>query len=161
MIGHRRTITRRTVLGGTAATLRFDPLRCRAGSNWPRPPGAHRRALPGRRRSDRRAVASHADSLHDRFRAAVRDREPARRRRQHRHRSSSPRARPTATRSAPPLSAISRSTSFLYARMPFDPERDIVPVSLTYDQPNVAVVPSQHVPAKTLQEFIAWAKARA
>jgi tripartite-type tricarboxylate transporter receptor subunit TctC len=49
---------------------------------------------------------------------------------------------------------------FLYARMPFDPERDIVPVSLTYDQPNVAVVASQHVPAKTLQEFIAWAKAR-
>jgi len=49
---------------------------------------------------------------------------------------------------------------FLYARMPFDPERDIVPVSLTYELPNVAVVASQHVPAKTLPEFIAWAKAR-
>src|SRR4051794_39498713 len=49
---------------------------------------------------------------------------------------------------------------FLYAKMPFDPERDIVPACLTYEQPNVAVVPSQHVPAKTMAEFIAWAKAR-
>jgi tripartite-type tricarboxylate transporter receptor subunit TctC len=49
---------------------------------------------------------------------------------------------------------------FLYDRMPFDPERDIVPVALTYELPNVAMVPSQHVPTKTLQDFIAWAKAR-
>jgi tripartite-type tricarboxylate transporter receptor subunit TctC len=49
---------------------------------------------------------------------------------------------------------------FLYDKMPFDPERDIVPVALTYELPNVAMVPSQHVPAKTLQEFVAWAKAR-
>src|SRR5262249_60716729 len=38
---------------------------------------------------------------------------------------------------------------FLYARMPFDPERDIVPVALIYDQPNVAGVAGQHVPAST------------
>jgi tripartite-type tricarboxylate transporter receptor subunit TctC len=49
---------------------------------------------------------------------------------------------------------------FLYAKMPFDPEHDIVPTCLTYEQPNVAVVPSQHVPAKTMAEFVAWAKAR-
>jgi len=49
---------------------------------------------------------------------------------------------------------------FLYARMPYDPEHDIVPVSLIYELPNVAVVSSQHVQAKTLQEFIAWAKSR-
>ena len=49
---------------------------------------------------------------------------------------------------------------FLYAKMPFDPERDIVPVSLTYELPNVAVVASQRVPATTLAEFIAWAKTR-
>ena len=49
---------------------------------------------------------------------------------------------------------------FLYSRMPFDPERDIIPVSLTWELPNVAVVSSQHVPARTLQEFIDWAKAR-
>lgn len=49
---------------------------------------------------------------------------------------------------------------FLYAKMPYDPERDIVPASLTYELPNVAVVASQHMPAKALDEFIAWAKTR-
>ena len=49
---------------------------------------------------------------------------------------------------------------FLIAKMPFDAEKDLVAPSLTYELPNVAVVATQHVPAKTLQEFIAWAKAR-
>jgi tripartite-type tricarboxylate transporter receptor subunit TctC len=49
---------------------------------------------------------------------------------------------------------------FLIAKMPFDAEKDLVAPSLTYETPNVAVVATQHVPAKTLQEFIAWAKAR-
>ncbi len=49
---------------------------------------------------------------------------------------------------------------FLYDRMPYDPERDIVPVTMTWELPNVAVVPAQHIPARTLQEFIAWAKER-
>lgn len=49
---------------------------------------------------------------------------------------------------------------FLYDKMPYDPERDIIPVALTYELPNVALVPNQHIPAKTMQEFIAWAKAR-
>jgi tripartite-type tricarboxylate transporter receptor subunit TctC len=49
---------------------------------------------------------------------------------------------------------------FLIARMPYDAERDLVAPSLTYELPNVAVVAAQHVPAKTLEEFIAWAKAR-
>ena len=31
---------------------------------------------------------------------------------------------------------------------------------MVYELPNVAVVAAQHVPAKTLQEFIAWAKAK-
>ena len=44
--------------------------------------------------------------------------------------------------------------------MPFDAEKDLVAPSLVYELPNVAVVAAQHVPAKTLQEFIAWAKAR-
>jgi tripartite-type tricarboxylate transporter receptor subunit TctC len=47
---------------------------------------------------------------------------------------------------------------FLYSKMPYDPERDIVPASLTWELPNVFVVASDHVPAKTLGEFIAWAK---
>jgi tripartite-type tricarboxylate transporter receptor subunit TctC len=49
---------------------------------------------------------------------------------------------------------------FLIANMPFNAERDFVAPSLTYELPNVAVVAAQHVPAKTLAEFIAWAKAR-
>ena len=49
---------------------------------------------------------------------------------------------------------------FLYARMSWDADRDLAPVSMTWDMPNVAVVPSEHVPAKTLAEFVAWAKAR-
>jgi tripartite-type tricarboxylate transporter receptor subunit TctC len=49
---------------------------------------------------------------------------------------------------------------FLYDKMPFDPEKDIIPVALTYELPNVALVPAQHVQAKTLQEFIAWAKTK-
>src|SRR5262244_1977301 len=47
---------------------------------------------------------------------------------------------------------------FLYSKMPYDPERDMIPVSLTWELPNVFVVPSDHVPVKSLQEFLAWAK---
>jgi tripartite-type tricarboxylate transporter receptor subunit TctC len=49
---------------------------------------------------------------------------------------------------------------YLIAKMPYDDEKDLVSPSLVYELPNVAVVASQHVPAKTLQEFVAWAKAR-
>src|SRR4051812_29207564 len=49
---------------------------------------------------------------------------------------------------------------FLIAKMPFDAEKDLVAPSLVYELPNVAVVAAQHVPAKTLEEFIAWSKAR-
>jgi tripartite-type tricarboxylate transporter receptor subunit TctC len=44
--------------------------------------------------------------------------------------------------------------------MPYDPEKDFMAVSLTWELPNVFVVASDHVPAKTLSEFIAWAKQR-
>ncbi len=49
---------------------------------------------------------------------------------------------------------------FLIAKMPFDAEKDLVAPSLVYELPNVAVVAAQYVPAKTLPEFVAWAKAR-
>jgi tripartite-type tricarboxylate transporter receptor subunit TctC len=49
---------------------------------------------------------------------------------------------------------------FLYAQMPWDPERDLLPVALAWDLPNVAVVVPQHLPVSTLQEFIAWARAQ-
>jgi tripartite-type tricarboxylate transporter receptor subunit TctC len=49
---------------------------------------------------------------------------------------------------------------FLYQHMPFDFDRDLIPASLTWEYPNVFVVAADHVPAKTVAEFIAWAKAR-
>lgn len=47
---------------------------------------------------------------------------------------------------------------FLYSKMPYDPERDFVAASLTWELPNVFVVATDHVPAKTMAEFLAWAK---
>jgi tripartite-type tricarboxylate transporter receptor subunit TctC len=44
--------------------------------------------------------------------------------------------------------------------MPFNAEKDLVAPSLVYELPNVAVVAAKHVTATTLQEFVAWAKAR-
>ncbi len=49
---------------------------------------------------------------------------------------------------------------FLFQRMPFDAERDLVAPTLSYELPNVAVVATKHVPATTLKEFIDWAKAK-
>lgn len=49
---------------------------------------------------------------------------------------------------------------YLYAHMPFDADRDIVPATLVWEYPNVFVVPSAYVPVKTLAEFVDWAKAR-
>jgi tripartite-type tricarboxylate transporter receptor subunit TctC len=47
---------------------------------------------------------------------------------------------------------------YLYSKMPFDAERDMIPASLTWELPNVFVVPTDYVPAKTLEEFLVWAK---
>jgi len=49
---------------------------------------------------------------------------------------------------------------YLYTRLPYDPERDIQPISMHWELPNVFVVPAQHTPARTMAEYIAWARAR-
>lgn len=49
---------------------------------------------------------------------------------------------------------------YLYARLPYDPAKDLLPVGVAWDLPNVAVVASQHNPSRTLQEFITWGKAK-
>jgi tripartite-type tricarboxylate transporter receptor subunit TctC len=46
----------------------------------------------------------------------------------------------------------------LYAKLPFDPVEDFVPVTLIGREPGVVVV-NPAVPAKTLQEFVAYVKA--
>jgi tripartite-type tricarboxylate transporter receptor subunit TctC len=49
---------------------------------------------------------------------------------------------------------------FLYRKMPYDPARDLVPVAMTTSQANVLAVNAEKVPAKTVAEFVAWAKAQ-
>ena len=46
---------------------------------------------------------------------------------------------------------------FMYKKMPYDPAKDLAPVVLTTSQPNVLAVSAAN-PAKTLPEFITWAK---
>ena len=48
----------------------------------------------------------------------------------------------------------------LFTRLPFDPENDFAWISAMWDLPNVVAVSPQHCPAKTLAEFLAWAKQR-
>ncbi len=49
---------------------------------------------------------------------------------------------------------------YLYRKMPYDPAKDLVPVVMTTSQPNVLAVNAEKVPAKTVAEFVAWAKAK-
>jgi tripartite-type tricarboxylate transporter receptor subunit TctC len=49
---------------------------------------------------------------------------------------------------------------FLYRKMPYDPARDLVPVVMTTSQANVLAVNAEKVPARTVAEFVAWAKAQ-
>ena len=49
---------------------------------------------------------------------------------------------------------------FLYRKMPYDPAKDLVPVIMTTSQPNVLAVNADKVPARTVAEFVTWAKAQ-
>ena len=49
---------------------------------------------------------------------------------------------------------------FLYRKMPYDPAKDLVPVVMTTSQPNVLAINAEKIPAKTVAEFVAWAKAQ-
>jgi tripartite-type tricarboxylate transporter receptor subunit TctC len=53
---------------------------------------------------------------------------------------------------------ILTANQFLYVKMPFDPEKDFVPVSNVADMPMLVVV-SPKVEAKTLSELVAFARA--
>jgi tripartite-type tricarboxylate transporter receptor subunit TctC len=47
---------------------------------------------------------------------------------------------------------------FLFRRLPYDPDRDLTPVSLLALVPNLMVVPTG-LPVSTVGEFVAWARA--
>lgn len=49
---------------------------------------------------------------------------------------------------------------FLYSKVPYDATRELIPVVMTTSQPNVLAVNSEKVPARTLKEFIEWARSR-
>ena len=49
---------------------------------------------------------------------------------------------------------------FLYRKMPYDPAKDLLPIIMTTSQPNVLAVNADKVPAKTVPELVAWAKAQ-
>ena len=51
-------------------------------------------------------------------------------------------------------------SQFLFTRMPFDVDRELQPISMHWELPNVMVVSTQHTPARTAREFIEFAKAR-
>ncbi|MBU8536282.1 Bug family tripartite tricarboxylate transporter substrate binding protein [Falsiroseomonas tokyonensis] len=55
--------------------------------------------------------------------------------------------------------AANAANKWLYRNMPFDPEKDFAAVGLIALVPNIVVIPPS-VPARTLQEFITWAKAQ-
>lgn len=49
---------------------------------------------------------------------------------------------------------------YLYSRLPYDPDRDITPISMHWELPNILVVSAQHNPAQSFAEFVTWAKAQ-
>ncbi len=53
--------------------------------------------------------------------------------------------------------AANAANKWLYRSLPFDPEKDFAAVGMIALVPNIVVIPPS-VPARTLQEFIAWAK---
>jgi len=50
---------------------------------------------------------------------------------------------------------------YLYAKVPYDPARDLKAIVMTSSQANVLAVNAEKVPAKTVAEFVAWGKAQA
>ena len=49
---------------------------------------------------------------------------------------------------------------FLYAKVPYDPARDLKAIVMTTSQANVLAISTEKVPARTLAEFVTWAKAQ-
>jgi tripartite-type tricarboxylate transporter receptor subunit TctC len=52
------------------------------------------------------------------------------------------------------------TNSYLYRRLPIDPMRDLSFIAISWENPNVFIVPTRFVPATSVAEFIAWAKQR-
>jgi tripartite-type tricarboxylate transporter receptor subunit TctC len=155
---HRNPISRRTVLRGAAAAAALGVAPARAQAAWPGHPLKLIVPYPAGGSTDvlfRILAESLKDKLGQPF--VVENRPGA----------SGNVGIDAVAKSAPDGYTIGGATighfsinQFLIANMPYNAERDLVAPSLTYELPNVAVVATKHNPSKTLQEFIAWAKAR-
>ncbi|WP_237214838.1 Bug family tripartite tricarboxylate transporter substrate binding protein [Falsiroseomonas oryziterrae] len=55
--------------------------------------------------------------------------------------------------------AANAANKWLYRSLPFDPDRDFAAVGMIAQVPNIVVIPP-NLPARTLQEFITWARAQ-
>jgi tripartite-type tricarboxylate transporter receptor subunit TctC len=55
--------------------------------------------------------------------------------------------------------AANAANKWLYRSLPFDPERDFAAIGMIALVPNIVVIPPS-VPARSLPEFIAWARAQ-
>lgn len=49
---------------------------------------------------------------------------------------------------------------YLYAKTPYDPAKDLKAIVMTTSQANVLAVNAEKVPARTVAEFVTWAKAQ-
>jgi tripartite-type tricarboxylate transporter receptor subunit TctC len=49
---------------------------------------------------------------------------------------------------------------YLFARMPYDPDRDLQPISMHWTLSNVFIASTTHCPATTAAELITWGPAR-
>ena len=49
---------------------------------------------------------------------------------------------------------------FLYAKLPYDPAKDLKAIVMTTSQANVLAISTDKVPARNMAEFLAWAKAQ-
>jgi tripartite-type tricarboxylate transporter receptor subunit TctC len=157
---HRSSITRRALIRGAAATatLGFAPALAQNAGNWPDHPLRMVVPYPAGGSTDVlfRIIA---ERLKDKLGQAVMvENKPG---------ASGNIGIDQVAKGAPDGYTIGGATvghfsinQFLIAKMPYDAEKDLVVPSLVYELPNVAVVAAQHVPAKTLSEFVAWARAR-
>jgi tripartite-type tricarboxylate transporter receptor subunit TctC len=155
---HRKSMTRRFLLRGAAATVVSSVAPVLAQSDWPNHPVRLIVPYPAGGSTDvlfRILADRMKDKLGQPF--VIENRSGA----------SGNVGIDAVAKSAPDGYTIGGATvghfainQFLIAKMPYDAEKDLIAPSLTYELPNVAVVATNHVPVKTLQEFAAWAKAR-
>jgi len=52
------------------------------------------------------------------------------------------------------------TNAFLYRSLPIEPMRDLAFIAISWENPNVLIVPTRFVPATTVPEFLDWARRR-